>query len=83
MFFELITQINLDRFIVKLYKLNTESSVVDLTTINSLTSNLNNQEYPKDILSIVESLQGITKVEIFDLNNQLLIDSSIAIENFT
>lgn len=81
MFFELITQINLDRFIVKLYKLNTATSVVSVETINSLTSTFNNQQYPKDILNIIESLEGVTKVEIFDLNNELLIDSSIAIDN--
>lgn len=82
MFFELYTELNLDKFLIKLYKFNTAIDVVTVETIQNMTTSLNTLNIAKEVLEILENLQGITKIQIYDLDNTLLIDSSVAIDNF-
>lgn len=79
MFFELITTLILDRFIVKLYKLNTENNPPEISTLESMVPLLNNQEYPRNIIEELSSIPTITQIEVFDLNDNLLIRSSLAL----
>jgi hypothetical protein len=79
MFFELITTLVLERFIVKLYKLNTENNSLDLSSLESMVSVLNTKEYPRGIIDELSSNPIITQIEIFDTNDNLLIRSSLAL----
>lgn len=79
MFFELITTLILDRFIVKLYKLNIENNPPEVSTLQSMIPLLNNKEYPRNIIEELSSIPTITQIEVFDLNDNLLIRSSLAL----
>jgi hypothetical protein len=78
--FTLIYTISLNKYILKLYTLNNNNNYIDQSTIDSLMNELNNLELASEIVEIVQILPGIVKTQIYDLYNNLLIDSGIIIE---
>lgn len=79
-YFVLISTLQLDKYKINLYRLNSENNYVSNEAINSLYNQLNNLELASEIVEVLQSLTGIVKIEIYDLSNDLLIDSSIILE---
>lgn len=75
--FILYHTINLSAFIVKIYTLDSSANTIDYDYLNSLTNILNKEKYPRGILEQLESINEIAKVEIFDYNNNLILNSQI------
>jgi hypothetical protein len=73
---ELIKEYNLDKFNVKIYKNAENSDVVDIETIDSLTTTLNNQDYPRGIVETLQSLAGVKKISVSDKDNNILVVSA-------
>lgn len=78
--FTLRYTIPLNQYIVKLYTLSNNTDYISPTTIDSLISELNTLEFASEIVEIVQVLTGIVKTQIYDLSDNLLIDSGIIIE---
>lgn len=78
--FNLAYNIALDNFIIKLYHFDGETDYVEQSAIDSMISQLNSCSTAREILTAVEQLIGITKIEIFDLEYNLLIDQAFTIE---
>lgn len=78
--FVLAYTVNLNNYIVKIYHFDDNNPYVDEATVNSLIDQLNACVYPRDILDIIVALQGVTKIEIFDLSNNLVLKNNIIFE---
>jgi hypothetical protein len=65
---------------VKLYRLESNLNYIDQTTINSVTNQINSLELASEIVEIVQVLTGVVKTQIYDLSDNLLIDSGIILE---
>lgn len=76
---DLVTQLDLNRYVVKIYKLP-ESNAVDTTVLESLMNQCNECDYPKCIAELLFPIENVAKLEIFDLNNILLLTMSSIIE---
>lgn len=69
--------IQLTNYIIKLY-------VNDLFDINILSNEyfiniLNSQIYPRGILEQIETVGNLLRIQIYDLNNNLILNSEYAI----
>lgn len=71
--FTLIRSIDTINYHINLFKKNTTTEVVDDTTITNIVNGLSHQETPYDLILLFSGLVGIAKIEIFDLNNNLLL----------
>lgn len=78
--FILIYTIPLTNYMVKLYRLESNLNYIDQTTINSVTNQINSLELASEIVEIVQVLTGVVKTQIYDLSDNLLIDSGIILE---
>ena len=78
-YFDLAHEIILDNYNIKVYKLKSSPIEVSLINLNSLQSELNSKTYTKDIIQLLQNQNGITKIEIFDKNNNLITSSSLLI----
>jgi hypothetical protein len=78
--YSLIKIINLFNFIVKLYQLKNETNLDSVELENKILS-LNDNLLPKDIANTLHSVNGVSKIKIYDQNRKLLIDSLIDIED--
>lgn len=70
--------INLNNYILQLY-------VNNLFDLNFLTNEifinqLNNQEYPRNIVEQLETIGNLNKIQIYDTNNNLILSSEYAVE---
>jgi hypothetical protein len=79
-YFVLISTIQLDKYKTNLYRLNSENNYVSNETIDSLYNQLNNLELASEIVEVLQILTGVVKIEVYNLSNDLLIDSSIILE---
>lgn len=77
--FNLVHELSLDNYNIKLYKLASAILEVSLISINNLQSELNSKQYTKDIISLLETQNGISKIEVYDKNNNLLTSSGLLI----
>lgn len=77
--FDLVHELYLNNYNVKLYKLVSTSLEISLVNINNLQSELNNKQYTKDIVELLQTQAGISKIEVFDKNNNLLTSSGLLI----
>lgn len=77
--FDLIQEISLDNYNIKLYKFISDTTEISIDFISSLQSELNTKIYTKDIIQLLQNQNGITKIEIFDKNNNLITSSSLLI----
>ena len=72
--YTLITNIVLNLFDVSIYKFDDyEGSIVDETTINNNLTTLNNQETAIEIAQLLSEFDGISKINIFDKSENLLL----------
>jgi hypothetical protein len=73
----LLTKLILTQFDVEIYTTENEQAGVNINYINGLFNLLDNEQYPKGILEILDSISGIYKILIFDKNSTLLVNSEI------
>jgi hypothetical protein len=78
--FILISTIALDRYTIKIYRLNSQNEYVSEEIIESTRLQLNLLEVPSEIVEVVQNLPGVVKTQVYDLSNNLLIDSGIVLE---
>lgn len=78
--FTLISEIILNNYIAKIYRFDTTDAYVDQETVNGLVSNLNSQQYASEIVELLQVLPGVSKIEIYDKSNGLLISSGVLVE---
>jgi hypothetical protein len=78
--FTLISEIVLNNYIAKIYRFDTTTSYVDQSTIDAATPNLNAQQYPSEIVELLQVLSGVSKIEIYNKSNGLLISSGVLVE---
>lgn len=74
----LIETILLDKYIVKIYSINT-AVATDVTSGNleSMHNDLNSQNYPKEVVDLLEKFDEFTKIEVYDKDNNLLVSSGV------
>lgn len=78
--FTLISEITLNYYIAKIYRFDTTTIYVDQTTIDDITPNLNAQQYASEIVELLQVLPGVSKIEIYNKSNGLLISSGVLVE---
>ena len=75
---EHISTLELNNFLVQIYKLKSNKELSE-HSFDNIISNLNSKLYPRNILEVLEAIEGIGKIEIFDKNsNELLLSSSVS-----
>jgi hypothetical protein len=63
--------LTLDKYLVNVFS---KESI----NINYMIESLNNHKYPRGIMETLESVEGISKIEIYDKNsNELLLSTVI------
>jgi len=70
--------INLSEYILHLYVNN--SFDLDLLTNELFINKLNTQEYPRGIVEQLELVGDLTKIQIYDINNNLVLSSEYLIQ---
>ena len=70
--------INLNNFIAHVFINNLFDS--QILSNPSIVEQLNLQTYPRGIVEIIETFGNISKIEIYDLNNNLVLSSEYGIE---
>lgn len=65
--------LNINSFIVKLYHNTNEN--IDMSIINSALSDTTILNFPSNIIEKLQDIDGVSKVEIYNNNNELLINS--------
>jgi hypothetical protein len=70
----LVKTVELSKFKIAIYSTNQNLNLDD--EIATLFSKLETYNYPKDIISELLVLYGVNLVEVFDLNEQLILASS-------
>lgn len=71
--FILHSTINVNNFTVKIY--NIENETIDNSVISSALSDTNSLDYPNKIVEKLQDINGVSKIEIFDEQNNLLVNS--------
>lgn len=66
--------LNVNEFIVKIYSINNE--IIDNDYIDQNIETLNTLKMPNNIVEFLEPINGVSKIEIYDIDNNLLINSS-------
>jgi hypothetical protein len=72
--FTLRHTLTLNQLIIKLYSISDE--LIDIDYINSNSSEINSLEIPSNIIEYLELVNGVSKIEIYDASNNLLVSSS-------
>jgi hypothetical protein len=70
----LIKRYNLDRYFIDLFKKD-DNTIIDINLLDSLESQLNTLEYPREIVDILQEIDSIKEIIIYDLNNNILLHS--------
>lgn len=78
--FVLISEIVLNNYIAKIYRFDTTTNYVDQNILDSLPPILNEKIYPSDIVEDLQVLPGVSKTEVYDKSNNVLINSSRLVE---
>jgi hypothetical protein len=60
-------------FIVKLYYLENED--IDIIAVNELLGDTASLDFPSKIVEKIQDLTGVSKIEIYNTNNELLVNS--------
>lgn len=71
--FVLHSTININNFVVKLY--NTDNETIDDVLVSNALSDMHTLDYPNKIVEKLQDLYGVSKIEIFDEQNKLLVNS--------
>lgn len=71
----LISNINLNLFNINIYRLNNYSGeIINNETINEKIEELNAQELAIEVAQIVSEFVGVSRIDIFDKSNNLLLE---------
>lgn len=70
----LVHNIILDKFVIKIYSLATSLDIGDL---DQLTVELNQANYPRNIVEELQNIPGIVQIEVYNIQGQLLLNSFI------
>lgn len=65
--------LTINNFIVKLYYLENED--IDLNAINQALGDTSLLDFPNKIVDKLQDTSGVSKIEIYNANNDLLINS--------
>jgi hypothetical protein len=70
--------IDLDNFIVKIYCINNTDLPYNLIEdfIQPIMDKINKEAYPRGIVERLESMPEFKKIEVYDKENNLLLDST-------
>lgn len=80
--FEPITELQLSRYRLVLYKLSNNQNPPTVEELQALIPVLSELAYPSNICEYLEQFyQAVTKTEIFDLDGKLLVSSSLFIDH--
>ena len=71
--FILHSTLTINNFTVKIY--NIENETIDDALVSSVLSDTNSLDYPNKIVEKLQDLYGVSKIEIFDEQNKLLVNS--------
>lgn len=71
--FVLKDTLNINNFIVKLYQNTNED--IDMSIVNSVLIDTLALDFPNKIIERLQDIAGVSKVEIYNSNNELLINS--------
>ena len=67
----MLQTLNLDKYTVQIYAENT-------INLENITSMLNDQEYPRGIMEVLQIIKGISKIEVYSIDTkQLLLSTTI------
>jgi len=80
---ETIKEYNLDKFKVKVEKALNDTNVISLEVLDSLTTKLNDEVYPRGIVETLEILDGVKRITVSDHENNTLIISTNELDNET
>jgi hypothetical protein len=80
---ETIKEYNLDKFKVKVEKALNDTNVVSLEVLDSLTTKLNDEVYPRGIVETLEVLDGVKRITVFDHENNILVISTNELDDET
>lgn len=72
--FTLRQTLTINELTINLYSINNET--IDIDYINNNSSEINRLQIPSDIIEYLELVNGVSKIEIYDINNNLLVNSS-------
>lgn len=78
--FTKIIDLNLDNYNLSIYQAS-EELTISPENIIYISGYLNTKQYPSEIVEVLESISGVDKIEINDKNNNLLLISSINLDN--
>ena len=70
--------INLDHYILQLYV--NDSFDLNLLANESFINQLNGQQYPRGIVEQLEAVGNLTRIQIYDTTNNLILSSEYAVE---
>jgi ribosomal protein S24E len=65
--------LNINTFTVKIYHIENEN--INSTDITNALSDTESLEYPSQIVEKLQDLYGVSKIEIFNEQNELLVNS--------
>lgn len=71
--FILHSTININNFIVKLYNIDNET--IDDVLVTDSLNDVETLDYPNKIVEKLQDLYGVSKIEIFDTDEKLLVNS--------
>lgn len=71
--FTLQQTLNIYNYIVKLYNINNE--IIDIETVNTAVMTLNENSMPNNIVETLEQVSGVSKIQILDPDNTLILNS--------
>jgi hypothetical protein len=63
----------INNFIVKFYCLENED--IDMIAVNELLGDTSLLDFPSKIVEKIQDLAGVSKIEIYNTNNELLVNS--------
>jgi hypothetical protein len=69
--FILQSTININNFNVKIY--HTENETIDTAALSFSLSDIMSLDYPNKIIEKLQDINGVSKIEVFDEQNNLLL----------
>ena len=67
----MLQALNLDKYTVQIYAEN-------MINLENITSMLNDQEYPRGIMEVLQIIKGISKIEVYSIDTkELLLSTTI------
>lgn len=71
--FILQSNISINNFNVKIYSV--ENEIIDTDRLNLSLSDIVELDYPSKIVEKLQDINGVSKIEIYNENNELLLNS--------